>query len=508
MRAADLARAGDLRDASSDALPEGWAATTFGEISLPSKEKMEPDQWPDAPYLSLEHVESQTGRIIGFGCARDVISTKTVFRAGDVLYGKLRPYLNKVCIPERDGICSTDLLVFPRSKWLESRFLLWFLLKAEVVEFAHHHSSGVQLPRVDFHALGELDFPLAPLAEQKRIVAKVAELLTRVRATEERLTRIPIILKRFRQAVLAAACSGRLTADWREVIQNRNQDSIFLLKGLGDSASPAFVPDQDDPIEPYEVPHQWAWTRCENICDPNRAITYGVIKLGLPVKGGVPTLRSSDVRWLEIDTNQIKCISAKIASAYSRTFLQGGEVLVTVRGTLGGVAVAPSALAGHNVSREVAVLPVHSSLDPHFFAYVIGAVWSQNWLMQVTKGVAYTGINIRDLKRLPVPFPPVPEQHEIVRRVESLFKLADAIEKRVASATARTDKLTQSILAKAFRGDLVPTEAVLARREGRDYEPASVLLERIRKEREGRNPEAGPARQKRHRASARSAVKR
>ncbi len=91
------------------------------------------------------------------------------------------------------------------------------------------------------------------------------------------------------------------------------------------------------------------------------------------------------------------------------------------------------------------------------------------------------------LKCWPIPLPPLPEQHEIVRRVEALFRLADAIEKRVAAATGRAEKLTQAILAKAFRGELVPTEAELARREGRTYEPASVLLERIRAERAGHN---------------------
>ncbi len=80
------------------------------------------------------------------------------------------------------------------------------------------------------------------------------------------------------------------------------------------------------------------------------------------------------------------------------------------------------------------------------------------------------------------PVRPLPEQHEIVRRVEALFRLADAIEKPVAGAMARADKLTQAILAKAFRGQLVHTEAELARDEGRDYESASVLLERIRAE--------------------------
>ena len=82
-----------------------------------------------------------------------------------------------------------------------------------------------------------------------------------------------------------------------------------------------------------------------------------------------------------------------------------------------------------------------------------------------------------------VPVPPPAEQQEIVRRVEALFSLASTIEHRFTAATLHTDKLTQSILAKAFRGELVPTEAELARREGREYEPASVLLERIKKER-------------------------
>jgi type I restriction enzyme S subunit len=96
------------------------------------------------------------------------------------------------------------------------------------------------------------------------------------------------------------------------------------------------------------------------------------------------------------------------------------------------------------------------------------------------------------LRATAVAIPPLAEQHEIVRRVEALFRLADAIEKRAAAATARADRLTQAILAKAFRGDLVPTEADLARREGRNYEPASVLLERIRAEREGADGQAQP----------------
>jgi len=88
---------------------------------------------------------------------------------------------------------------------------------------------------------------------------------------------------------------------------------------------------------------------------------------------------------------------------------------------------------------------------------------------------------------MPLPVPPHAEQIDIVRRVEALFKLADAIERRVEAATKRADKLTQAILGKAFRGELVPTEAELARREGRTYEPASALLERSGREKESKS---------------------
>lgn len=98
--------------------------------------------------------------------------------------------------------------------------------------------------------------------------------------------------------------------------------------------------------------------------------------------------------------------------------------------------------------------------------------------MAVTTSGLYS-LSTAKVAALPTVIPPLLEQLEIVRRVEALFKLADAIDKRVAAATVRAERLTQAILAKAFRGELVPTEAELARREGRSYEPASDLLARI-----------------------------
>ena len=119
---------------------------------------------------------------------------------------------------------------------------------------------------------------------------------------------------------------------------------------------------------------------------------------------------------------------------------------------------------------------------PGYFMHVLNSPLTVSRVQDLTGGSASPHLNVGDIKRFPIPLPPAKEQHEIVRRAEALFRLADAIEKRLAAATARADMLTQAILAKAFRGGLVPAEAELARREGRPYEPASALLERIRAE--------------------------
>ena len=136
-------------------------------------------------------------------------------------------------------------------------------------------------------------------------------------------------------------------------------------------------------------------------------------------------------------------------------------------------------------------------LDAKYLNFCLNTNYAREFCSRVkTDGVSQSNINAQKLGRFEVPFCALLEQHEIVRRVEALFKLADLIKKRVESATKRADKLTQAILAKAFRGELVPTEAELARREGRDYEPASALLERIRSDREqlrSKHPESGLA---------------
>jgi type I restriction enzyme S subunit len=166
-----------------------------------------------------------------------------------------------------------------------------------------------------------------------------------------------------------------------------------------------------------------------------------VTKLGVPTEDGVPVLRTSNVRHLRLDLTGVKRVSPAIAANYGRTFLHGNEVLVAVRGTLGGVVVAPPECAGYNISREVARITPVAPETAKAIAILIGSAPMQPWLTQRTKGIAYTGINVETLKALPVPMPPLAEQARIVAEVERRLSVVDEVEATVAANLRRAGRL-------------------------------------------------------------------
>lgn len=326
---------------------------------------------------------------------------------------------------------------------IEPRLLEAFLRSPETKTRIDAMKTGISESgmNITHEKFSELLVPVAPRPEQIRIADKLDILFSRIDILNARLSCIGPILKRFRQSVLSAAISGRLTEEWRAKhgVETGRQTTLQAIR-MSD-----------------------------------RVITYGVIKLGDEMAGGTPCLRTSNVRWLRFELDGIKHIDPDLSAEYGRTVLRGGEVLVNVRGTLGGVAVATHSMVGWNVSREVAVVPVDQALAvPAYVSLWIASDESQRWLTGVSKGVAYTGINIEDLRTLPVTLPLKVEQTEIVRRVETLFAFADRLETRLKSVQTATERLTPALLAKAFRGGLVPQDI--------NDEPASELLRRLQQE--------------------------
>lgn len=195
---------------------------------------------------------------------------------------------------------------------------------------------------------------------------------------------------------------------------------------------------------------------------------------GPDIPNGVPYVRVADFPNDKLNTATIKRTTAEIDAQYARARLKAGDILLSIRGTVGRVCVIPEELTGANITQDTARLSIQKEMDSRFVTWALRAPSTQQRMQRAVKGVAVRGINIGDVRALQIPVPSLDEQQEIVRRVEALFKIADAVEGHYRKAHEQLDKLPQSILAKAFRGKLVPQDP--------NDEPASVLLERIRAE--------------------------
>jgi type I restriction enzyme S subunit len=367
------------------------------------------------------------------------------------------------------------------------RFLLRFLETVPFMEL----TTATTVPSLRKSELEQVSVLLPPLEEQIRIVAKVEELLTAATESRRRLYRVSTLLKRFRQAALEAACSGRLTEDWREQHLGVESASTLAEKihqshtagGFGHGGQAAVPTEDVHTLAAEDLPESWTIEELKFLCKPGRPITYGILKPGPNLLSGVFYVRVADFPNDRLTLSGIRRTSEQIAHSYRRSSLQVGDLLLSIRGTVGRVCKVPLELEGANITQDTARISVHSEVSADYVKTYLRCPSTQKRLESAMKGVAVRGVNIGDVRVLQIALPPRAEQEEIVRRVAALVNLADCIEQRVTAAMVRADKLTQSILAKAFRGELVPTEAELARQEGREYEPASVLLERIREQR-------------------------
>jgi type I restriction enzyme S subunit len=196
-------------------LPSGWLAVRLGDVAAPRGEAVEPSVAPEQNYIGLEHLESGRTRIGQWGSSSEVKSLKNKFTAGDIPYGKLRPYLDKAALVEWPGLCSTDIIVIVPSEAVDPVYLTHLIHTRPFIEWAVSRSRGINLPRTTWKDLQEITIPLPPVAEQRRIVSVVEAVLARVNAARARLARVREVLKRYRAAVLNAAVEGRLTEDWR-----------------------------------------------------------------------------------------------------------------------------------------------------------------------------------------------------------------------------------------------------------------------------------------------------
>ncbi|PHQ83308.1 MAG: hypothetical protein COB58_02000 [Thalassobium sp.] len=307
--------------------------------------------------------------------------------------------------------------------------------------------SGSAQPQITRQGLSEVRIPLPPLAEQKVIADKIDTLLAQVKTTKARLNRIPNILKTFRQSVLSAAVSGKLTEEW----QGNTED--------------------------------WSEKKLRDIC---LSISDGDHQAPPRTSNGIPFLVISNVRNGFIDFSGVERWVPQYYFDELKEIRRPrrNDILYTVTGSF-GIPVIVDTDERFCFQRHIAILKPNSKyLNYKFLFFLLGSIQAFRQADNIATGTAQRTVALNSLRDFKFRIPPLGQQTEIVRRVEELFAFADTIEQKTNTALERVNNLTQSILAKAFRGELTADW----RAENPDLisgeNSAEALLAKIQAERE------------------------
>ncbi len=449
----------------SDELPQGWVSASLAQLTSDPKSdivsgpfgsnlKSEEYVAEGIPIIRLQNVDrnrflEKNMRFISALKAEELAAHS--FKSGDIVISKLGDPVGKACVIPSSlpaGVVVADVVrVRIDERRFSKRYVVFAINSPAVIGQINQEVKGSTRPRVNLNHLRDLKIPLPPLAEQRRIVAKLEEVLGKVDATRARLAKIPALLKRFRQSVLAAACSGRLTADWRD--ENR--------KSADDG----------------ETPPDWAPTKLGSLVSLVTSGSRGWAEYYAP--SGQMFIRAQNISQDYLDLADIAFVQVPAKAEGARTKVQQHDLLVTITGAnVSKTALVAQKLDDAYVSQHVALVRLQEpKLAAFVYLVLLSPTHGRKQLLDAAYGQGKPGLNLQNIRDVEFPLPPLPEQQEIVRRVEALFALADKLEARFQRAQAQVEKLTASVLARAFAGQLVPQNPA--------DEPAAVLLERIRR---------------------------
>ena len=318
----------------------------------------------------------------------------------------------------------------------------------------------------------------------------LADIMPRIDAVKERLDRIPKIIKRFRQSVLMAAVTGNLTEKWREEKPDMESSELLLdkikrerskryqdecqkknKKGK-DNLEKIISVEKDNNSICFGLPLSWLVADLDTICSDIIDCPHSTPKW---TDKGKICLRTTNFLPNQLDLAEVRYVSEETyLKRIERLKPQKGDVLYSREGGILGVACLLDKDVDVCLGQRMMLMRTSKYALSSYVLYLLNSPIIINHVNSLIGGSASPHINVGDIKRFPVPLPPLEEQREIVRQIGQLFALADELEAHYMKAKERINRLPQSVLAKAFRGELVPQDP--------DDEPAEKLLERIKEE--------------------------
>ena len=318
-------------------LPEGWVWVALRHLVVPRGEKAPPDRHSPFAFIGMDDVPSDSLRIETRGTFKDMKSAGNKFYDEDILYGRLRPYLNKVVVADFEGVASGEFIVMRPKEGIDARYLQLWMHARRFVNEATRDTSGDR-PRIDFEKIADIDLPLPPTAEQRRIVARIDELFTEIADGETALTRARDDLDTWRRVLLKAAVTGELTREWRE--RNKpNEQGIDLVErarvgkaraslGLRHGRR-AHVDEDADELSFESLPETWAIASFGELFNLYTGSTPSRSKPNY-WGGNVPWVSSGEVAFCRITDTDEKITSVGLAASSTRVHPIGTVLLAMI----------------------------------------------------------------------------------------------------------------------------------------------------------------------------------
>jgi type I restriction enzyme, S subunit len=497
-------------------LPSGWTQATIDELCAlnPKHDRGLPDELPIS-FVPMAAVSDVLGTITEsqVRALREVRKGYMHFADGDVIFAKITPCMENGKAASVRGMINglacgtTEFYVFSSRRTIDQDFLFQFIRQESYRKAARATmQGGVGQARVPKEFVLNTELPLPPLAEQRRIVERIEALQERSRRAREALAEVGPLLELFRQSVLAAAFRGDLTAGWRAAhpdvepasellyhirAERRRWEEAELVKYEAKGQKPP--KDWQDKYEEPEMGHDpdlpelpagWSWCPLGLLGeDPLNTVQTGPFGAQLHreefTTEGIPVIAVGNLTGIGFTRKGLYFITEEKAKQLRRYDVQAGDLLFARSGaTLGKVCVAPSYMNDWRMMGHILRARLNRVfVVPEIIAF---ALWGdpvvKSNVTRRIRGMTRPGYNTSLLQSIPIPLPPIDEQRTLLALIAQAFSGADYTADFVqVSLPPILDQLDQSILAKAFRGELVPQDP--------NDEPASVLLARIQEQR-------------------------
>ena len=390
----------------SGQLPVGWEVKKLAEVCQIEKSQ---GIYTNLPYIGMENIESNTSRFIGSTEPQSVKSSTFKFSSNHVLYGRLRPYLNKVLAPDFLGHCSTEIFPIKPSECLNRNFLLYWLLMDLTVKRINATCTGARMPRANMNSVFEFDFPLPPLPEQKRIVA--------------------ILDEAFEGIDRAIANTEKNLANSRELFESY-LNAIFTQKN-----------------------NRWEWVSLSEITTD---ITDGDHQPPPKSQSGIPfiTISNIDKQNRRVDfSNTFKVSPEYFEKLKSNRKPRKGDLLYTVTGSY-GIPV----IVDHDIDfcfqRHIGLIRPNAETNSKCLYYILLSRYLLTQADECATGTAQKTVSLNGLRRFSVPKIPKEQQEIIVTELDALSEKIGRLESIYRQKIAALNELKQSILQKAFTGEL------------------------------------------------------